>query len=456
MALSFVDLFDSRVAEGLASCGVDLSSPLTLGAAVSGGADSVSLVTALSHVLPPSARLLAVTVNHNLREEAETAGDADFVESYCASLGVRCCRYDIPRGQILEAARQGRLSLEEAARNARYECFSRFLAESSACALSLAHNRNDQLETLLMRFLAGGGTESLAGIRERRDRYVRPLLGISRADIERYLAEQGISWRTDSTNADNALLRNRIRNVLVPTLDEGFPGWGKALLSLSCKMRDDGEFLTVGLEAAKPRCRFRREAGRIVMDAAPFFREMRAIRVRLLYAAADAVSESPSRIPYSFFSRIAGRGFPESRQESCSGIQVCLEGESLIVGREEAKPSERGFCVLVRDEGRYRAGGLEVIVRREGQPASVVLEAGGDSLLMPSLTFPFLIRSRQPGDSVREAGDSFRSVASVLDGWKCAGRKDDIPLVQRLDLPGQPLAAVWGGPLGFKNWVVKY
>ncbi|MBQ7165462.1 MAG: tRNA(Ile)-lysidine synthetase, partial [Treponema sp.] len=79
MALSFVDLFDSRVAEGLASCGVDLSSPLTLGAAVSGGADSVSLVTALSHVLPPSARLLAVTVNHNLREEAETAGDADFV-----------------------------------------------------------------------------------------------------------------------------------------------------------------------------------------------------------------------------------------------------------------------------------------------------------------------------------------------------------------------------------------
>ena len=88
MAESFLSSFESHVTEGLASCGVDLSSPLTLGAAVSGGADSVSLLTSLTHVLPPSARLIAVTVNHNLREEAETAGDADFVEGYCASLGV--------------------------------------------------------------------------------------------------------------------------------------------------------------------------------------------------------------------------------------------------------------------------------------------------------------------------------------------------------------------------------
>ncbi len=456
MALSFVDLFDSRVAGGLASCGVDLSSPLTLGAAVSGGADSVSLVTALSHVLPPSARLIAVTVNHNLREESETAGDADFVESYCASLGVACVRSDIPRGQILEAARLRGLSLEEAARNARYECFSRFIADNSIDVLALAHNQNDQLETLLMRVLAGGGVESLSGIRERRDRYVRPLLGISRADIERYLSEQGIGYRTDSTNADNALLRNRVRNVLVPSLNGNFPGWGKALLSLSCKMRDDGEFLTQELEAARSRCRFRREGSRIAMDASLFFREMRALRVRLLYAAADGVSESPSRIPYSFFARLADWSFPGSRRESCAGIGVCLEGDTLFVGREEELPFDRGFCILVRSEGCYRAGSLDVVVRREGQPASVVLEACGDSLFLPSLAFPFLIRSRQPGDSVQDAGTSFRSVASVLDGWKCAGRKDDILLIQRLDLPGQPLAAVWGSPFGLKNWVVKY
>lgn len=456
MAVSFVELFDSRVAEGLASCGVDVSSPLVLGAAVSGGADSVSLVTALSHVLSPSARLIAVTVNHNLREEAETAGDADFVESYCASLDVSCARYDIPRGQILEAARQGGLSLEEAARNARYECFSRFIADNSACALALAHNRNDQLETLLMRFLAGGGTEALSGIRERRDSYVRPLLGISRADIERYLSEQGIVWRTDSTNVDNALLRNRIRNVLVPSLNESFPGWDKALLSLPCKMRDDCEFLTRELEAAQPRCHFRREGSLVVMDAASFFREMRAIRVRLLYAAADAVSESPSRIPYSFFSRLAGWDFPGSRQESCAGIRVCLEGESLLVGKVEEKPFDRGFCILVRGEGRCVAGSLDIRVRWGGQPACVVLEACGDRLDLPSLSFPFLIRSRQPGDRVRDAGGGLRSVASVLDGWKCGDRKDGIPIVQRLDLPGQPVAAVWGSVLGFKNWVVKY
>ena len=456
MAMPFVEGFESRVLAGLTACGVDLSAPMSLAAAVSGGADSISLVTALSHILPSSCRLSAVTVNHNLREESETAGDADFAGSYCASLGVDCVRYDIPRGQIAARVRQEGLSLEEAARDARYACFERFMAERSVDFLALAHNRNDQLETLLMRFLAGGGVESLAGIRPRRSRYLRPLLGISRADIERYLGEQGIAYRTDSTNADNGMLRNRIRNVLVPVLDGQFGGWGTALLSLSAKMRDDGELVAGLLEEAKGRCAFVREGPCVRMDAAGFRREARAVRVRLLFAAADAAGLG-GRIPYSFFARIADRAGDGPWAESCAGVAVTLDGDSLRVGREEGGPSERGFCVVVREEGVYEAGGLAVSVFRAAPAAGgAVLEAGGDSLRLPALSFPFLLRSRQPGDQVAAGDGSMRSVASVLDGWKCAGMKDAVPLVQRLDLPSQPIAAVWGGPLGFKNWVVKY
>ncbi len=163
MALPFVADFDSKVSEKLSACGVTLSSPCRIAVAVSGGADSISLLTALFHIMPSDGRLMAVTVNHNLRPEAETSGDAAFVQDYCASLGIRCLRYDIPRGEILDAVRGRGLSLEEAARDARYACFERFMAENSVDFLCLAHNRNDQLETLLMRFLSGGGVESLSG-----------------------------------------------------------------------------------------------------------------------------------------------------------------------------------------------------------------------------------------------------------------------------------------------------
>ncbi len=455
----FVQVFDSLVAGGLASCGVDLSSPMTLGVAVSGGADSISLLTSLSHIVPPHSRLLAVTVNHNIREESETAGDADFVEARCASLGLECRRYDIARGLIKDAVRRGGLSLEDAARNARYSCFERFIEECHVDFLALAHNRGDQMETVLMRFLSGGDVESLLGIKGRRDRYVRPLLGIPRADIERYLGVQGISHRTDATNADNGLLRNRIRNVLVPLLDEGFPGWDKAVLALSEKMGNVAELLNLELEAAKDRCRFRLEGNRVVMGGEQFFREAKALRIRLLFAAASRLPHSTDaiRIPYSFFSRMAELSPAGTWSHSCAGVRVSLCGTVLSVERAQGIPSARGFCLLVRGEGTYDAAELEICVSRSATAGGQLsLASGNSTLLLPDLHFPFIIRSRQPGDRLAAEGGSSRSVASILDGWKCGERKDRIPLVQRLDLPDQPLAAMWGDPFGFKNWVVKY
>lgn len=456
---NFIQIFDSRVSDGLVSCGVDLSASLTLGVAVSGGADSVSLLTSLSHIVPSCSRLLVVTVNHNIRSEKETGGDASFVESYCTALGLECHRYDIARGQIKDAVRREGLSLEDAARMARYECFERFISECHVDFLALAHNRGDQLETILMRFLAGGDVESLSGIMDRRDRYVRPLLGIPRADIERYLEEQGIPFRTDLTNSDNGLLRNRIRNILVPSLDEHFSGWDTALLSLAEKMRSAAGVLKKDLVVAKKRCRFRLEENRVIMDGGQFFKEEKALRVRLLFAASSCIPDSgtATRIPYSFFSRVAGLSASENWTLSCAGVRVFLSEEGLYVEREMPAPSERGFCLLVLEAGSYELAGLHICVSGEGQgDDKISLSCGASSLLLPDMQFPFIIRSRQPGDSLLAEGGAFRSVASVLDGWKCAGKKDLIPLVQRLDMPDQPLAVIWGDPLGFKNWVVKY
>ena len=158
--------FEKKVSRGLAECGVNLfadkSAPV--GVAVSGGADSVSLLVSLVHICKNPGKIIAVTVNHNLRSEEESGGDAVFVEKLCSSLGVKCRRFDVPRGKILSEAKKNGSGVEDAARKIRYSCFEKFIQETGSSFLCLAHNRNDRIETVVMRFMQGAGTSSLAGI----------------------------------------------------------------------------------------------------------------------------------------------------------------------------------------------------------------------------------------------------------------------------------------------------
>lgn len=147
-----------------------------LGAAVSGGADSISLLCALAKIKAcfesgskkalaaagqkaesrsAFPKIVCVTVDHSIRPEAESSGDAAFVQGICASLGVECAVKKIERGAAERLAAQRGKGLEEAARLLRYQIFEDFAKESGAQYICLAHNQNDALETLLMRFLQG-------------------------------------------------------------------------------------------------------------------------------------------------------------------------------------------------------------------------------------------------------------------------------------------------------------
>jgi len=459
MQSSVITDFEQEVSQNLVSCGVSLSASITLGAAVSGGADSISLITALSHIIPNNVNLIAVTVNHNMRELCETAGDADFTEAYCKRIGVQCVRYEVPRGKIFADAKEKDLSEEESARVARYELFERFMQSYRVDYLCLAHNQNDQKETLLMRFLSGGGTASLAGIRMRRQSFVRPLLSISRARIESYLAQQGILYRTDSSNADNRLFRNRMRNVIMPALDESVPGWGTAVLSLAGKMADDEAFLSDAAEQVKSRVSFAVADGAAVMSLAELARVPKALKVRLLYAAANAAGCS-GRIPYSFISTIADKitdGCTARWQESVAEVLVTADNGKLFVGKAKKIATESGFLAIIRNDGDYTLSALHLRVKasKSGEHSGMELQARSSAIFVPALHFPFIIRSRQAGDVIRTAGGGSKTVAAVLKDWKCDEKKDLIPLLQRLDTPEQDIVAIWGDPYGFKNWIVK-
>lgn len=182
---------------------------------LSGGADSVALLLLLLPLREAGeVELVAAHVNHGLRGEASEA-DEDFVRELCARehVPLRTVRLDL----------RGRRD-ENAAREARYAAFRSILAAESMSTLILAHQRDDQAETFLMRLLRGAGPEGLGGMRpeEQREscRLLRPMLGISGAELRAMLREAGIPWREDATNQETTYFRNRIRLELMPRLEE--------------------------------------------------------------------------------------------------------------------------------------------------------------------------------------------------------------------------------------------
>ena len=185
--------------------------------AVSGGADSVCLLhSCLRLARGGDTTVCAAHYNHCLRG-GESDRDERFVRSLCASLGVEL---RVGRGDVAAYARGRGMGTEEAARELRY-AFLEEAADELGCGYILtAHNADDNAETMLMALVRGSGPRGLAGIPPRRGRILRPMLGATRAEIEAYLAENGLEHVEDSTNECTDYTRNRIRKLCMPVLRE--------------------------------------------------------------------------------------------------------------------------------------------------------------------------------------------------------------------------------------------
>jgi tRNA(Ile)-lysidine synthase len=236
--------------------------------AVSGGADSVALLLLLhaANAAPHNGLgvgLSAVHVHHGLRGE-EADADLVFVEQLCLRLEVPLhIHHGSVPGRLTASRAAGRAeTIEEAARHLRYGVFAGLIAQGHADSVLTAHTLDDQAETVLMKLLRGAWTEGLSGIHpilpiediagphsptpkptpdltRRRGEILRPLLATRRADLAAYLESQNQPWRTDSSNADEAFTRNRIRHHLLPVLREYNPSIDQTLANLAELARED-------------------------------------------------------------------------------------------------------------------------------------------------------------------------------------------------------------------------
>ena len=235
--------FVNRIKQYIGTNGLLKSGSLVI-TGISGGADSTALLKVLIEL---DYRCIAVHCNFHLRG-AESDRDQKFVEELCQKLGVELivCSYDTS-----SYARQKGISIEMAARELRYADFERIMLERGASAICIAHHRDDSVETLLLNLIRGTGLRGLTGIKPKNGNIIRPLLGVSRQEIEEYLKEIDQPYITDSTNLETDYTRNKIRLELLPLMRRINPNANSSIESTALHLQQAYAFYSQAIEQAR-------------------------------------------------------------------------------------------------------------------------------------------------------------------------------------------------------------
>lgn len=206
---------------------------------LSGGADSVSLLSVLRQLSESwGLTLYACHLNHCLRGE-EARRDEDFVRALCKGWGVPLTVW---REDVGKLAKESGRSVEEAAREVRYALFAKEAARLGA-KIATAHTLSDDVETVLFHMARGTGLAGLCGIPPVRGNIIRPLLCCTRREVEAYLAEKGLSYVEDSTNADISYSRNRLRHQVVPAFLALNPGFEQNFRQMTAILKEEEDYL---------------------------------------------------------------------------------------------------------------------------------------------------------------------------------------------------------------------
>ncbi len=211
---------------------------------VSGGPDSVVLL----HLIARTGNPFAIAhCNFNLRG-ADSDADEHFVQRLADDYGVACFLSSFPTREY--AAGKG-ISIEMAARELRYEWFEKIRRENGFNCIAVGHHLDDVLETFMLNLSRGTGIRGLSGIRPKAGSLIRPLLFASRGDIDRYIVQQGLSFRVDESNSDVRLKRNKIRHQILPLMEELNPSFRVNLEKTIGYLDQVRELLTLEMEKVR-------------------------------------------------------------------------------------------------------------------------------------------------------------------------------------------------------------
>jgi len=377
----------------------------TLIVALSGGADSTALLDLLNGLPGFPLRLVAAHLNHCLRGRES---DAD--EEFCRCLALR---YAIPfesrRVDIKAFAAQQGLNLEDAGRRARITYFDELRQKWRATAVALAHHADDQAETVLMRLLRGAGPSGLAGMPYLNWRgFIRPLLDVTRPEIEAYLAEQGLTFRQDASNLDTTFLRNRIRHELLPLLEQYNPAIRECLATTARLLLDEDRLLgQLAGDVTARACSM--EGNTIVCDIALLTGQLPAMRRRVLRQAVEQLTGSLDHFSsrhITALEQLMDSARPNAALNLPQGVTAVREYGSLLMRRTTAKEVAGLNELIIREPGRYPLpdGGFITVNQETSLPDFSSISPDTACFDLEKSPFPWLVRTFRNGDRITPLG----------------------------------------------------
>lgn len=377
----------------------------TVVVAVSGGADSLCLLLVLHELAPAlGVRLRVAHLDHALRPDSDA--DAAFVADRARALDLPCTT---KRVDIAALARRERLSLETAARAARYDVLRTVKDQEGAGVIATGHTRDDQAETVLMHLARGSGIDGLAGMPPRRGDLARPLLEVGHAETLAYCAARGVTPREDESNLSPAHRRNRVRHEVLPPLGDIYPGAAANVARAARLLTGDLALLDRLARRALDDATTEAGPSRVVLSAARWDSAEPELRPHMLRLLSRRLLGDAAGFDERAHAAILAACAPDARDRTLAlpkGLALARRGDTVILGRPEPVSQARG----VRDAVLPVPGVVDTGVGLLRAERAIAPRDWGDvppdvAYLDPAAAGPALaVRAWRPGDRVRPLG----------------------------------------------------
>ena len=414
-----------------------ISSGETVAIGVSGGADSLALLVALCELRHHlDCHLHIAHLDHQLRRDS--ASDAEFVKQHANRLNLP---FTINKIDLPSLVKRGKPLTEALARKARYEFFESICRQTGATKVALGHQRDDQAETILMNLLRGAGITGLRGILPVRDgKFIRPLLALSRCEIAKFVAEQGLQPREDSTNQDRNYLRNQIRLDLLPLLTRDYNHNIQNTLAQNAQLlREESQYLEDAAHQSFNACLAEPPThDAVILDRLKFLRQHPALQRRILRLAIEQIQEKLKDVAFNhseFMLQLSETESPNRQLNLPNNLEFLRAYNHLIIRRIAMEIGEFEYPVAVPGNNRFPVLNATM--------AASVIEASSDKISqMPNGKFhavfdadaiqmPLKIRSRLAGDRFQPFGmEGTKKVKDFLIDEKVPRRlRQSIPIL---------------------------